>query len=280
MVKKGTLQIALTGNAGGTGINRQLLQDVAKIVFQNEKVSPEGILSVSFLEKEAIRAVKKQFFHQDVYTDVIAFGYGEGERDRVWGEILICVPVAQEQAREQGHEVKEEILFLFIHGLLHLLGYRDDPEEAREIMDRRVTELFRLFTEWQWRKTLVKKAYEARNFAYAPYSHFRVGAALLGDNGEIFTGCNVENVSFGLTICAERVALVKAISVGVRTFRKLAVVSDSSDFCFPCGACRQVLFEFAPSLEVISASCSLDFQVFRLDELLPYGFHFDGDEVR
>ncbi|MGC8778262.1 MAG: cytidine deaminase, partial [Candidatus Caldatribacteriaceae bacterium] len=241
MAGERTLRIELANRAKGIKVNRQLFQDVAMLVFQQENVWPEGILSVGFLEKEEMRAIKKQFFHQDVYTDVIAFSYGEGERDRVWGEILICVPVALEQAQERGKKVEQEILFLFVHGLLHLLGYRDDTEEEKNLMELRVTELVRLFSEWQLRRTLIRRANEARGFAYAPYSHFPVGAALLGENGEIFTGCNVENASFGLTICAERVALFKAVSVGVRKFQKIAIVSDSPNFCFPCGACRQAL---------------------------------------
>ncbi|MCX7667538.1 MAG: cytidine deaminase [Atribacterota bacterium] len=144
-------------------------------------------------------------------------------------------------------------------------------------MEERSRQLLHLVVEWQLRRDLVKKAWESKEYAYAPYSRFRVGAALLGGEGKIFTGCNVENSSLGLTICAERVALVKAVSSGVRSFQKIAIVSDAPTFCFPCGACRQVLFEFAPSLEVISATSSLDFQVFRLDELLPHGFRFDGD---
>lgn len=281
MVEKRTLRIELIDKVKKrVKVNRETLQDVAMLVFQNENASPEGILSVGFLDREEMRAIKKQFFHQDVDTDVVAFPYGEKERDKVWGEILICIPVAFEQAREQGQKVEEEILLLFIHGLLHLLGYQDDTEEQRKTMEDRAQELLRLAVEWRLRKDLVKKAWGAKEHAYAPYSHFRVGAALLGDDGEIFTGCNVENSSFGLTICAERVALVKAVSSGVRSFRKIAIVSDASTFCFPCGACRQVLFEFSPSLEIISATSSLDFQVFHLDELLPYGFRFDGEETR
>lgn len=281
MAEKRTLRLELIDNVKKrVKVNREMLQDVAMLVFQHEHVSPEGILSVGFLDKEEMRAIKKQFFHQDVDTDVIAFPYGENERDRVWGEILICIPVAFEQARERGQRVEEEVLLLFIHGLLHLLGYRDDTEEKRTTMEAKAQEFLQRAVEWRLRKGLVKKAWEAKEHAYAPYSHFRVGAALLGDDGEIFTGCNVENASFGLTICAERVALVKAVSSGVRSFRKIAIVSDASTLCLPCGACRQVLFEFSPSLEIIGANSSLDFQVFRLDELLPYGFRFDGEGTR
>jgi len=95
---------------------------------------------------------------------------------------------------------------------------------------------------------LLKLATEARNFAYAPYSKFQVGAALLATNGEVFTGCNVENASYGMTICAERTAVFKAVAAGVRSFDAIAISVPGGGS--PCGACRQVLNEFSPSLKV------------------------------
>lgn len=97
---------------------------------------------------------------------------------------------------------------------------------------------------------LVAAAVGARGRAYAPYSGFPVGAALLSKGGRVFTGCNVENASYGLTVCAERVALFKAVSEGVREFEAIAVACGEAP-CSPCGACRQALYEFAPNLKVI-----------------------------
>jgi cytidine deaminase len=100
---------------------------------------------------------------------------------------------------------------------------------------------------------LLARARAARRHAYAPYSRFPVGAALLCEDGTVHTGCNVENASFGLTNCAERVALQKAISEGHRNFRALAVVGPEDDApCSPCGACRQVMYEFGPSMPLIT----------------------------
>ncbi len=121
------------------------------------------------------------------------------------------------------------------------------------------------------RPDLIRQATEARHQAYAPYSDFQVGAALLGASGRVYTGCNIENVSFGLTVCAERVALFKAVSEGEHHFRALAVVTSTG--VTPCGACRQVLSEFAPDLEVLVVrEGASDYQVFYLPDLLPHSF--------
>jgi len=119
------------------------------------------------------------------------------------------------------------------------------------------------------KETLIQAAREARSHAYAPYSKFAVGAALMSEDGAIFTGCNVENISFGLTVCAERACISKAIEGGKRTFSAIAVVSDSKEPVVPCGACRQVLAEFSPELRVISCTTDGEVAEFALDKLLP-----------
>ena len=116
---------------------------------------------------------------------------------------------------------------------------------------------------------LLSAAREAREHAYAPYSHFPVGAALLTDSGRIFTGCNVENISFGLTICAERAAVFAAVRAGERKFLRIGVVADSTTPISPCGACRQVLAEFGTGLEVISSNLNGETFSAPLSELLP-----------
>ena len=121
-------------------------------------------------------------------------------------------------------------------------------------------------------QALVDLAFTMLERAYVPYSHFPVGAALLCEDGTVFTGCNVENAASGSCICAERTALVKAVSAGRRDFVKLAVVGRGEDYCWPCGACRQMLYEFAPGLTVLVARGDGDFVRLPLNELLPHGF--------
>lgn len=119
-------------------------------------------------------------------------------------------------------------------------------------------------------ETLIAAAHQARQKAYAPYSGFSVGAALWTGSGRVFTGCNVENASYGLTVCAERVAVAKAISEGECDFEAIAVVSPGG--ATPCGACRQVLAEFNADLRVIVADLEGNSHEFRLSELLPEAF--------
>ena len=122
-------------------------------------------------------------------------------------------------------------------------------------------------------QALVELAFTMLDRAYVPYSHFPVGAALLCADGAVFTGCNVENAAYGSAICAERTALVKAVSEGHRDdFLRLAVVGRGEDYCWPCGACRQMLYEFAPALTVLVARGDGQFVSLSLDELLPHGF--------
>lgn len=122
-------------------------------------------------------------------------------------------------------------------------------------------------------RELVDLAFTMLERSYVPYSKFPVGAALLCADGSVFTGCNVENSAYGSTICAERTALVKAVSEGHRDdWVKLAVVGRSDEPCWPCGACRQMLYEFCPELTLLVAGGDRGFVTLPLSDLLPHGF--------
>lgn len=129
-------------------------------------------------------------------------------------------------------------------------------------------------------RTLLAEAEKAKVHAYAPYSKFRVGAALLTKEGRIFTGCNVENASYGLTNCAERTAVFSAVAAGYRNFSALAVTSDSHDFTYPCGSCRQVLAEFSPKMKVIMGNAKGSYIARDAEELLPLGFSLTQTEEK
>ena len=118
---------------------------------------------------------------------------------------------------------------------------------------------------------LLALAHDALARAYAPYSNFPVGAALEAEDGRVFTGCNIENASFGLTMCAERVALYQAVAAGVTRFRSIAIVASRARPCSPCGACRQVLAEFGPAIEVVLETAEGP-ESRSLAELLPFSF--------
>lgn len=132
---------------------------------------------------------------------------------------------------------------------------------------------------------LIKAAYEAQKYSYAPYSHFEVGAALLTENGTIYKGCNIENAAYTPTNCAERTAFFKAISDGVYVFRAIAIVGNKAgeipleeEFVSPCGVCRQVMAEFCNPDEftIILANRSDNYKIYTLKELLPMGFGSDN----
>lgn len=127
-------------------------------------------------------------------------------------------------------------------------------------------------------KKLYEKALEARKNAYAPFSGFKVGAALLTEDDSIYTGVNIENSSFGATICAERTAFVKAISEGHRKFRAIAVTAGSEQESLPCGICRQFMYEFSPQIEVITGTDIDKLNTRTLEELMPLGFRLSKEE--
>ena len=133
-------------------------------------------------------------------------------------------------------------------------------------------------------KELIQTALDARKNAYAPYSHYQVGAALLSSDGTIYSGCNIENASYGATNCAERTAFFSAVSEGKRDFLAIAITGglegeEISDYVVPCGICRQIMQEFCgDDFQVIVAKSTENFRQYPFSEILPFGF--DGDKIR
>lgn len=122
---------------------------------------------------------------------------------------------------------------------------------------------------------LIELSEEAMKYAYSPYSRFEVGAAILCESGKVYSGCNVENATFGATNCAERTAVFKAVSEGSADFEAIAITSSGGGLTFPCGICRQVLAEFSPQIRVVLKSEDGEISSFTLSELLPHGFALD-----
>lgn len=120
---------------------------------------------------------------------------------------------------------------------------------------------------------LLDLAFQMLERSYVPYSGFPVGAAILCADGTVFTGCNIENAAYGSTICAERTALVKAVSEGHRDdLVRIAIAGNSTDYCWPCGSCRQMLYEFNPDMTVLVGNGAREYVSVKLSELLPHGF--------
>ncbi len=122
-------------------------------------------------------------------------------------------------------------------------------------------------------KLLMDNAKEASKMSYSPFSKFAVGACVLMNSGKIYTGCNIENSSFGMTVCAERCAIFKAVSEGEKEIVAVAIYSPNEDDCFPCGACRQVMYEFQgkQEIEIITEKCN-NLNIKKMSDFLPYGF--------
>ena len=128
-------------------------------------------------------------------------------------------------------------------------------------------------------RKLYELAMKALENSYSPYSNFPVGAALLTKDGDVYLGTNIENASYGLTICAERVAIFKAVSEGKREFSKIVIVGKDGNGVPPCGACRQVMFEFSPEMEVLLYNKKEDiFLVYKVRDILPLGFNLEVDK--
>ena len=207
--------------------------------------------------------------------DLIRMEYDDEFDACFLGDSFISVPHIKMQAGEYGHSEMREACYLLVHGVCHLMGYDhikpEDRERMRNMEERILAAVSVTRNEDQDSidRSLLISAREAMKMSYSPYSSYPVGAALHCVDGRVFTGCNIENASFGLTNCAERTAMFKAISEGARGFDVIAIAAKTKPW--PCGACRQVLNEFAPDIRVL-VTWGDHVEEKNLRELLPEGF--------
>ena len=186
------------------------------------------------------------------------------------GSIVISVPHARAQAEEYGHSIDREIAYLTTHAMFHLMGYDHMNEEDKKAMRTKEEEALKgtvLSQEDEW---MLEQARKAMAMSYAPYSHFTVGACLKCTDGTFYTGCNIENASYGAANCAERTAIFKAVSEGKRSFESIAIASNGSA-PWPCGICRQVMNEFSPNMRVM-VTWDGNHDEATLPQLLPHSF--------
>ncbi len=240
--------------------------------------------SISIVGEEEIQALNRQYRDNDSVTDVLSFPLFETDPRGVdlLGDIVICADRAREQAVQYGHSLKREISYLTVHSVLHLLGYDHMEEEDRikmREMEDKIMDKLAVFREQgsevsrEVLDALCAKAKEMLAFSYSPYSKYKVGAAILTADGEVFTGCNIENASYGATICAERTAAVKAVSEGQTVFKAIAIACSGSEFAYPCGICRQFLNEFIEKkAPVVLIDCNDNVATEVFENLLPHGF--------
>lgn len=267
----------------------QLLHRVARCCLAAEGINQPCAAYLCFTDDAHIHQINREQRSVDRATDVLSFPNGPFSPRRtaggcprtlrsLWdmdaracmlGDIVISLERAQAQAQEYAHSLEREVCYLTAHALFHLMGYDhmndQDKNQMRKMEDKAMNEagIPRISDD-----ELVALAAKAMEYSYSPYSKFKVGACLLAADGRVFTGCNIENASYGATNCAERTALFKAVSEGVHEFVALAIATEKA-LVWPCGICRQALCEFAPHLRVITA-CGEQRAQATLDQLL-YG---------
>lgn len=277
--------------------NKSLMNRCALAAVQTEGIAHLPLSAyVRITDDAEIHSINLMHRSKDASTDVLSFPsveylpgktarhsvkricleYDPDTRAYFLGDVIISMDHVKVQAEEYGHSTERELGYLLTHALFHLMGYDHIEDKDRVHMrahEKMALNSIGLIREEETNMSdeeLIALAFEAREMAYVPYSNYKVGAALLSEDGQVFKGCNVENAAYPNTYCAERTALVKAVSEGQRRFTKLAIAGSGSA-PYPCGACRQSLYEFAPELEILVA---WDGQVIKtsLPELLPCGF--------
>ncbi len=275
-----------------------LMQTAADCAVWTEGVTRPCAVCIRLCGDEEIHEINREYRGVDRATDVLSFptvnypaGKTAGQCDTLLarelddeldasmlGDLILSVPHVLAQAEEYGHSPEREAAYLVVHGLCHLMGYdhiEEDDKKKMRAMEEKILSAIGMSREENAAplvtdETLLAMAREAMQRSYSPYSHYPVGAALLCADGRVFQGCNIENASFGLTNCAERTAIFKAVSEGAIEFTTIAIASRESA-PWPCGACRQVLNEFAPNIRVL-VTWNDGVEEATLSELLPHGF--------
>jgi len=271
------------------------MQTAADLCLYMEGITEPCSVSVCLCDDDEIAHANSKYRNINHATDVLSFptisypigltaGSCAGLLRQEWeddtgtcflGDLMISVPHISIQAEEYGHSKLREAVYLLVHGICHLMGYDhidiNDKEKMRT-MEEKILSAMSVTRDCSAASdddTLLLLAREAMKRSYSPYSHYPVGAALRCTDGRIFQGCNIENASFGLTNCAERTALFKAVSEGAVSFDVLAIAAETR--AWPCGACRQALNEFAPNLRVL-ITWDNHVEEMNLSELLPGSF--------
>lgn len=295
-MKKNRLKIIIEKDTCISPEELALLKSCAFSAADKEELPYSCYVCLSLCSNSEIRTLNHKERGIDSATDVLSFPsvvYEEGlsiktsaeslkscydidEMACFLGEIVISYEKTKEQAKTFGHSFERELAYLFVHGLCHLFGYDHIKEKEKEKM-RTLEEsiLSQVGLQRIDRDILIANAFKALQNAHSPYSKFRVGACLLTKDGTLFTGCNVENASYGLTNCAERTAIFKAVSEGYRDFAAIAIVAEKSA-PWPCGACRQVLSEFCADIPIFLAWADEGKCETSLAELLPHSFSPSG----
>lgn len=278
-----------------------LMQTAADRAVETERIRVPCSASIRLCDDEAIRTLNRSFRRKDTATDVLSFpavswpeGKTAGQAEKLLkrsyddesgccflGDVVISVPHLVAQAKEYGHSLQREAAYLLVHAICHLMGYDHIKEEEKRIMRAQEEKILGSMAIGQQKNAMISDedllelARDAMRRSYSPYSHYPVGAALHSIDGRVFQGCNIENASFGGTICAERTAMVKAVSEGAREFDVIAIATGDTPG-WPCGICRQFMSEFAPNIRVLVTWGSGHVEESTLQSLLPHQFELKG----
>lgn len=271
-----------------------LLEQTCLSCLRTEGAHGKISINLSLVDDTSIAEINKRYRGNPSSTDVLSFPscaftpeltlkdapelldreYDPETDSCFLGDIVISVPHAQMQAQEFGHSFQREMAYLMAHAMFHLMGYDHTTAEDKAVMrENEENSLKNIINEAD--SVLIEKARQAMAFSYSPYSHYRVGACIKCSDGSYYTGCNIENSSYGASNCAERTAVFKAVSEGHTKFDAIAIASD--EFApWPCGICRQVLYEFSPTMRVIVVWAD-HVEEAMLEDLLNHGFGPAGE---